>query len=518
MKKTLSILLLIAILGLAAFLRLYRIGDYMTFLGDEGRDVMVAKSMLEGQFTLLGPRSSAGNFFMGPAYYYMITPFLWLFRLDPVGPAVMVALFSIATTWLVYSIGAKFFGRKAGLFASALYAVSPLVITYSHSSWNPDVLPFFSLLFLYTIYNAIAKTRPWKYFLFAGILLGISVQLHYLALLLGVIAVIYIFVAERMLHDRIFIWMTIRHYLLLFVGFLIGFSPFIIFEARHQFLNTRAILDFIFHGAEKAGYHGNTNYFFTISDSFFRIFARLLFDFPTGDHLKHIPLLTLQLWGVAAMIVAIAAIVMLWFWRNKFVVLLLYLWLFVSVLLIGFYKGPIYDYLFTMLFPLPFLIIGNMLARIYDKQEGRKQHWVTIAISLLLFGVIFAFNLYDMPFKYEPNRQKKQTEDIARFVAAQTSNQPFNFALLSSGNSDYAYRYYLELSGHPPVTIQNAVVDPQRKTVTQQLLIVCEDISCKPLGNSLWEVAGFGRAAIVGEWNVSVVKVYKLVHYTTNVP
>src|SRR6266550_6434571 len=99
-KVSFSFFLLILILLLAAFMRLYRISDYMTFLGDEGRDVLVAKGILEGHFTLLGPRSSAGDFFMGPIYYYFITPFLWLWHLDPVGPAVMVAVFGAATVFL----------------------------------------------------------------------------------------------------------------------------------------------------------------------------------------------------------------------------------------------------------------------------------------------------------------------------------------------------------------------------------------------------------------------------------
>src|SRR4051812_42834027 len=93
-KLTLAVL---GILLVAAFLRLYRIADYMTFLGDEGRDVLVAKGILEGHLVFLGPRASAGDFFLGPIYYYMMAPFLWLFHYDPVGPAVMVALLSVAT-------------------------------------------------------------------------------------------------------------------------------------------------------------------------------------------------------------------------------------------------------------------------------------------------------------------------------------------------------------------------------------------------------------------------------------
>src|SRR3981081_4139671 len=96
-KVSFSFLILILILFLASFSRLYRISDYMTFLGDEGRDVLIAKGILEGHLTLLGPRSSAGDFFMGPIYYYMMAPFLWLWHLDPVGPAIMVALVGVAT-------------------------------------------------------------------------------------------------------------------------------------------------------------------------------------------------------------------------------------------------------------------------------------------------------------------------------------------------------------------------------------------------------------------------------------
>ena len=64
-------LLLVLILGLAAFLRLYKIQDYMTFLGDEGRDVLVAYNILHGHLTLLGPTSSVGGFFLGPIYSYL---------------------------------------------------------------------------------------------------------------------------------------------------------------------------------------------------------------------------------------------------------------------------------------------------------------------------------------------------------------------------------------------------------------------------------------------------------------
>ena len=107
----------------------------------------------------------------------------------------------------------------------------------------------------------------------------------------------------------------------------------------------------------------------------------------------------------------------------------------------------------------------------------------------------------------------KNTREISAFVFEKTAGKPYNFALIAGRNSDHAYRYFLELWGSPPNIIENPQVDPKRNTVTQQLLIVCEEKICQPLGHPLWEIAGFGQAEIAGEWQVSTAKVFRLIHY-----
>lgn len=520
MKNKYTKILLAIILLLAAFMRLYRISDYMTFLGDEGRDVLVAKGILEGNLTLLGPRASAGDFYLGPIYYYMIAPFLWLFKNDPVGPAVMVALFGVATVFLVYYVGKKLFNdndrpelaERAGIFAAALYAVSPLVITYSHSSWNPNVLPFFSLLLIFTIYKAIKKGRVgWKYFIAVGFLLGISLQLHYLALFLGVIVFFYVFFAKLYLNKKILLLPVIKNYLQIIIGFIIGFSPFLAFEIRHGFPNIKTIFGFITKDTlSKNTYETIGSFISTVADVFFRVFGRLVFNYPSPDRYPFFSETVLQIGGIAVVMISIGAIITLFSAKNKMAVILLSLWLFIGVILFGFYKKNIYDYYFTFAFPLPFLIIGYFIASIFS---WRKKPISGMLLGVILFALIFAFNLYNIKFRYEPNRQKNQIKTIAEFVISKTDKKPYNFALITPGNSDHGYRYYLEVLGKDPVVIENPILDPKRKTVTGQLLIVCEQTDCNPLGHPLFDVAAFGRAKIAGEWKVSVVKVYKLVPY-----
>ena len=139
---------LLAILAVGAFLRLYRIGEYMTFLGDEGRDVIVVRRLLVNfDPILVGPGTSIGNMYLGPIYYYMIAPFLWLFNYSPVGPSVMVALFSVATIFLTWFVAREWFGKLAAFVAALFFAVSPTTIIFSKSSWNPNIMPFFVQFF-----------------------------------------------------------------------------------------------------------------------------------------------------------------------------------------------------------------------------------------------------------------------------------------------------------------------------------------------------------------------------------
>lgn len=509
MKKK-STILLILILLVAAFLRLHRVSDYMTFLGDEGRDVLVVKGILEGNLTLLGPRASAGDFFTGPIYYYMMTPFLWLWQLDPVGPAIMVGLFGVATVFLVYVVGKNFFNEKTGLIAAALYAVSPLVLQYSRSSWNPNTLPFFALLTMYVLYKGITTVRSWKYFLLTGFLLGICIQLHYISLFLAVAVAVLVFGMNWYLNGKIKIVQTLKYYLQIFAGFIIGFSPFLAFEVRHGFPNTKTIFSFVTKDSVETGYATYNAFYEPIADVFFRIFARLVFNYPIPNNYDLYPLIGLQLAGLVILIAAVASIILVIRAKNKFATMLLLTWLLIGVLLFGFYKKPIYDYYLVFIFPLPFLMIGYLLSKISDLKKGKLLYGVIIS-TILVTGLLL-FNLSNNPLLHEPNKQKDQIRDISEFVISKTGNKPFNFALITPGNSDHGYRYYLEIMEHKPVTIENDMVDPQRRTVTDQLLVVCEDKACKPLGDPLYEVAGFGQAEIAGQWELQHVRVYRLIH------
>jgi len=460
----------------------------MVFLGDEGRDVLVVKRMIvDHKFTLLGPTASIAPFHLGPFYYYLMLPFLWIFNLDPVGPAVMVALFGIATVFLVYWVGKDFFNEKVGLLAASLYAISPLVIIHSRSSWNPNVLPFFSLLLIFFLKKAVEK-KHWLYYLGVGILFGIAIQLHYLALFLGPVILTFLLIFSPFKKN-------FKFYLLVFFGFLIGWSPFLLFELRHQFVNLKNLYWFLSSG-EKTGWDFH-NFITVVKKVLVDLFVLLL----AGGNV---------FWGKVFSLLLIFLAYLGWregksqkVFKNYF---LLGIWLFWGAFLFGFFKGIIYGYYFTFMFVLPFLLIGLATERMM------KFGKIFCYIAGLLYCWIVILNIQKVPLRHSPNRQLEQTKSIARFVLKKTEGKPFNLALISRNNTDFAYRYFLEVWKKSPVVIEPPQIDPERETVTSQLFVLCEDKECQPLGHPLWEIAGFGMAKIEQEWEVCGVKIYKLVH------
>ncbi len=493
--------LLIIILLLAAFLRLYKIEGYMTFLGDEGRDVLVVKRMIvDRKWTLLGPTASVGGFFLGPIYYYFMLPFLWLFRLNPVGPAIMVALFGVATVYLIYHVAKEFFDKTAGLIAATLYALSPLVIAYSRSSWNPNLVPFFALLYIYSLYKAV-KTNRFQWWFLAGVCIGIGLQLHYLFTFLIVTGVVFLLLAKKGL-SYLKLWGA------KLLGVIIGWSPFIVFELRHRFPNTKTLYQFIFHGKET----GLVEMKFQerLGEIVFRLFSRLVFYFPPSEQYYLHPKNLLFAWRAVIILTIFASLTILIkqiIKAKKTECLLLMVWFVFGIGLFLFYRKAVYDYYLGIMFPLPFLLTANFISFLWQRKIFRF-------FAVLFFSGLVILNWYGRPFKSPPNRQLEQAKKIAEIIFEKAGKEPMNFALITGQNSDHTYRYFLEIWGNKPVVIENFESDPERKTVTDQLLVVCEVVECKPLGHPLWEVAGFGRAEIVGQWEGPVgIKVMRLEHW-----
>ena len=244
MKKRADLIVLFFILLLAAFTRMYRMYDLAVFLADQAYDSTAVLNIIRGKLTLLGPITSVGGFHFGPVVYYLMVPFFLILRGDPISGTVFQTSLSLATIPLLYILGKRLKNEVVGLVASFLFAISPLMIDYSRASFNPVPLIFFSSLIIFLVLRNADRRTPTQSFLI-GVLLGWAVQMHYLAISL----LLFSFFFPFFLYRKSFF---ISYFSFLITGFLIGVSPFLMFEMRHDFLNTRLFLTYLFSAKESA--------------------------------------------------------------------------------------------------------------------------------------------------------------------------------------------------------------------------------------------------------------------------
>lgn len=466
--------ILVAIILVAAFCRLYKIADYMTFLGDEGRDVIIVRRMFtELHFPLIGPGTSIGSMYLGPLYYYMMAPALLLANFSPIGPAVQIAILGVITVGFVWWIGREWFGKTAGLAAAGLYAISPVVIYYSRSSWNPNIMPFFSLLCIYSIWRVWEK-HEFKWLIVLGISFAFVLQSHYLGLLLLPTILIFWYLARP----------PLRYSLIAILLFALLMSPLVIFDFRHNFVNSHAIYKF-----------------FTVRQETVSI--------RPWNAVPKIPALLNQIdtslmggkstaAGVIVSIVVVIAVIMT---KNP----LLFSWLLFALIGFGVYKQNIYDHYFGFIFAIPFLAVGAFVSRIIDKGK----FWIFIGAGLVIFLTLV--NLFQNPLRKEPNRLLGRAEDVADKILAEDGDKPFNLAVLAERNYEDGYQYFLELKGAKVLEIDAQRLD---ETVAKQLFVVCElpKEKCDPTHSPKAEVANYGWSKIETNWEVDGVIIYKLTH------
>ncbi|MBP6979735.1 glycosyltransferase family 39 protein [Candidatus Curtissbacteria bacterium] len=483
-NQKLEFLSLLFLVLIASILRLWNIEGHMTFLGDEGRDALVLLNIFqEGRLTLLGPSASVGGFFLGPAYYYLVIPGFLLFGMSPVGMAFEVAVLGFATVIILYLLIKKYLGFLPAILATLLYSVSPVVVMFSRSSWNPNILPFLSLLIF--VFLLLSKEKNKIVFSFAvGAIFGLAIQSHYLGLILAL--PIFIITTIFSINN---ISRLIKIYLITFLGFLFTFSPYFLFELRHGFKNTSTIIEFVTKPSGAVGIRE-----FQFGDNALSAISRLFRETLSITNSE-----TALFVGLATLLLAVISV---GFFKSKKIsnfYLVVIIWALSGILGLAFYNGELYNYYFSFLFPVPFLLL-SLIFFIFKNQK---------IVSTILIVCTFALIAYLLPkniiFKQESN-QLKTAKSVSNKVLELAGGRQYNFALMASGNTDYAYRFFLEKNNFAPTPIENQITD--------QLIVVCEEKDCRYNLSPMPQILSFGPRQLDQEIDFipGHIKIFRLIH------
>lgn len=491
-----EVIFLVIILLIASFLRLWRIDEYLPFLGDEGRDVRVVRRFLvDFDLMFVGPRTSVGDMYLGPLYYYFMSPWLLLFRFSPVGPAVGVAFLNVLTVFFLWLVGRTWFGKQAGLSAALLFATAPIVIRLGQHSWNPNIMPFFALLAIYSIWK-VWQNGSFLWLIVLGIAFAFVLQSHYLGLLLVPTVGIIWFLSLWKLRDK-------KKFLLYsfwgLIVFLFLMSPLFIFDAKYGWRNTEAILRFFTHRQT------------TISAKPWNALPNIWPIWQTNVVTELLAAGNSQIGFWISLLLPLFAFWILWScWKRKKQLpapadfscsffLLVVVWIVVGIWGLALYKHAIFTHYLEFFSPGVFLLTGATLAFLWFRKR--------ILAILILLGMV-VLNFVYTPLQYPPNKQLARTIRIDKKILQEAEGKPFNFALIAKNNYEEGYLYFFELWNAPLL-----LINPQEysKTRTNQLFVVCEDLPCNPINHPKAEIANFGWAKIAGEWSIDGLKLFKLV-------
>ena len=237
------------VLGSALFFRFYHLEGFLHFANDEARDALVIKEMIENDWwRLTGPPTTIGNFNLGPFFYYFLLPFYLVSNLNPVAGGWAVATLDLITISLLYFFTAKHFSRLAAVIASILYITSFWINLYERWGWNPNILPFFTILVLWLCSRIlIGKRRDIGKYLFGlAVVVGLAMQAHAQGLwLLVLVGILFIVNRRKTILQKLHWRRNLKFSLAFFVPLVLVDLPFLIFEFKTGGQNSRAIIDWV---------------------------------------------------------------------------------------------------------------------------------------------------------------------------------------------------------------------------------------------------------------------------------
>ena len=381
-------LLFILLILLTLFLRLFFIN--LTILeSDMFRDLDVAKDIINGniRYTGIGVYSDDSGMqqSFGPLMHYM-TAVSFLIYNNSLSPVFMVAILNGLAVLLCFLFCKKYFNEKVAFFASFLYTVNPWHIYLSHIFWNPNFLPFFSILFFYFLFGYVIDKKDY-FLIISCFILSLMLHFHLTPLFFIPVIILSILFFRR---D-----MKLKYYFYSLIAFILPFLPFIYYNLK---------MGYSFFGPILYGSSREASSFFTSLSEAFGVPIMLstnylgkyvygnsnIFGYSILQYFYFFITILLVILFLASFIFLLFKIkTYKKFMQNKKYSLLFLIFI-LSCILNFFRFAGISPHYYFFLYPIQFIIIGIFLAFLYKRFVNNK---LFIGI-FLAFLIVLIFNSY----------------------------------------------------------------------------------------------------------------------------
>ncbi|MCR4326593.1 MAG: hypothetical protein NUV52_02985 [Candidatus Roizmanbacteria bacterium] len=409
------------------------------------------------KFTLLGPRVTDDlGFFLAPYFTYILVPFYLLTSLDPsaliIFMIVINSLFFIAS----YKIISRLFSTTHALVFLALWTFSSYHVKYDSIPWWPIYLPL-GVVSVWHLLNRIRTHNRSFDWVLLGITLGFFSNMHFQFIVMGVFCTLYLFLLFRNNTTVVFAWTKV----VLAVGsFLIMFTPLLLFDLRHDFLNTNLMLGYFVRSGTAAQ-----------KDLWVwrEVFANTFIPYT---YVRSV---------VMSLILGAGLIAGAWWLGKKttdkhkkiFFTATAYLFILIPVIFAAYGKRPS-EYYFMVFFPFITLVIAHLFIKLPK------------TIAVVLFALYVVGNVANIRYELVTNPQGLAAKkSIVMKIKERVGNNNYTISFDGPPNTDTGFKYLLKVKGMPYGLTENypmigvhipekpgdVVQQPYGITIPKQLLI-----------------------------------------------
>lgn len=415
-------LLLVLILVIGLFFRTYKVIDRFNFDHDGDLSSWIVKDIaIDRHPRLIGQLTTAPGIFIGPGYYYLITPFYLLTNMDPVGGIIPITLIGILTMFSYYFVFSKLFNTQVGLIAAFLDTVLLSLVQLDRRVVPSTPTNIWVVWYFYIVLN-IARGN-YSVLPILGILLGAIWHIH-IALIPALIAIPVAILVSRKIPTKKQIF---SFALALFVTSL----PLIIFEARHNFQQTNSLIANFFTKNDGAtGLYKFQQVLEMVTKN-----INTLFFMPQSFKITQNPIFVL--------LILLSAIILI---KRKLLslkeIIVLYGWTLGVITFFSLSSSPISEYYFANIEIIFLTLISLCLYLLLKSSVFGK----ILVIGLLLFLTVK--NGYFMVTQYFYHKgyiEKKAVVDYIQKDAANKGYPCIGISYITSPGENSGFRYFFYL-------------------------------------------------------------------------
>ncbi|EKD94561.1 MAG: hypothetical protein ACD_26C00034G0096 [uncultured bacterium] len=423
-------LLILIILLLAFFIRIYNIGTLLNFHYDQGRDALVIWDLIHnGKLFLIGPTTGLAGVFRGPFYYYLIAPFYYLGQGNPIHPTLFLIFTSVIAIGLMYYLVSRFQDKQSALISVILASFSFYIVMASRWLSNPTPMLLLSMILIWGMYIVLkGKQYGWYVIAFISGLsifsFGSSGELFYIPAIL-----VFLILNWKNKPD-------LKTILISGVLFLVTLSPLLIFDIKHDgILKIGMSKNFV---EEKSFVIPNMTFIKERTLVFYDSFSTKLFHSREKTEIIFLTFIFLTLIFYAPVL-----------FRNKFTRIILIL---ITTPFIGlyFYQGNdnnFYEYYLTGYYMIYIFLAGLVLGKL----------WKTNLLGKI-FVIIFIFvflknNYYPLNFKLMDKSNNSNSLGFINqlqavdYISNDSKDKEFNIDVYVPPVISYSYDYLFKWKG-----------------------------------------------------------------------